>query len=248
MALIRPLPEDSAQKKRKVDRWFQIAWPCLVKWTSRRLSGWGEDHVSDAAQAAAEKLYGKILQGKFAESAQRSERGLFAITWKRLVLDWIGENAPRHGTVSVDEKGLRFAEKLEDPDQCPADRRMVEDKEAEFARAWREWPLAPVDRFVLACQTYPDEVTLEDTLEATAADNGLTRPAEETFERLVAWRASGVTGGEWTRQLAFILRGPPGVLDPSQWDPKRAKAARDWLDKRRSRALEALREQLAAED
>lgn len=135
--------------------------------------------------------------------------------------------------------------------------------DAELGR-WRDWPVTAIPLVTTACEACPDDVEREDVERACSKSRvetrggvqrvlGWSRSADETWSLLEpwlkdysAWRAAGnlAPKAQHSLQLAFILRGPPGVLVSADWSEDARDKARLWLYQQRSRTAGRLTKRL----
>ena len=215
MSLIRPLPADAAELCRAIDRWLTVAWPTLQAWTSGYLSRFDlpAADCDDAFSVALMELHRKLRTGVFEAESRVSDRSLFAVVWRRHLVDWgrkwsreqrgrkeAGTTEDGQIDVLAFHEGVDRADQPETPEETVA-RRLEEptpaEIDAELGR-WRDWPVTTIPLVTIACEACPDDVFRPDAERACAASRvelrdgvprilGWSRPVEETWTLLQPW-------------------------------------------------------------
>ncbi len=175
--------------------------------------------VEDAVSEARIRLVDKALRGRIRPNGARDPAA-----WIRTIVRNVLRDIARR--VLRRYERLTLSPDIEPP--APPAREAIED--------WRTWGMGAVDGLVLVAFEAPDSIEANDIAAASdesRGDVGLTRTAEDTWRRFVAWRASP---SRTDPELLFVLRGPP---DREAWTEAEAKRARDWSYQRRRRARRA---------
>ncbi|MCC6750678.1 MAG: hypothetical protein IT371_23675 [Deltaproteobacteria bacterium] len=248
LALVHPWPDDARAQRAGLERWFRVAQHTLLKWTQGSRHLLTDEERRDAFQWACLALHERLVRGWLSKALSDGPKGLgyFARTWRHLLLDWGREQAQL-------TKGERATLRDGGPAPESSDEAHTVGP-ASGTDCLRDLPITATGRLVLLCVGAPETISREDIRAAVEesspeSSDRLSRSSDETWTMLDDWRARvanhGLTKGERTRRLVFILRGPPGVIDDASWDEASFISARNWLYKQRQRATERARKRVS---
>ena len=260
MALIRPWSNDPETQRKRLDRWITIAYPVLWGWTCGHLwaKSWSDEERQSALLWALEKLWDRIARKLFEDPPRKSDKNRYRAAWYNLLKDWVrSENSRRkREVVQTTESGTATIDLKADPNGISPEEALTSAEDAALRRRspatdWRNWPTTAVNRLVVACREIPEEIRREDVVAAVdaskqASRSGLSRPADQTWELLKAWRMTLAErpSRRATQMLAFILRGDPETTDFEAQSKADLKRFEDWLYKRKERTLAELARKL----
>lgn len=243
----------AALTPRSLSAWWVVLQPLVLSWA--QASAWrrglvGEDRAevfADAAVRIIERVQAGALDALGPAEAEQRVRG------------WTDDVARSHARRRARNQGRAAEVEVADLAVSAESARTTPAEGAWTATAH----LAPVRRLVVLLDVDPASVGLAAIADAVAASGpasgrrwrGLTRDTPATRALLGPWtllaadwrarRPGGRRAGGLRRELAWILRGPPGSTDPSAWAAHDEGRALNWLDQQRSRARAELRDQLS---
>jgi len=261
LRILDDLPREPCLRERDAGRFVVIGEPVMVeagRRSARRRTGWRRS-LRDADALVLSKIYIHILQGRYSGLAgdEAKQARIFADIDNCVRAEVAREARRRRRLAPIGSHAERLVSG--DPDYLALEEEL-ERVESEVALL-RSLDMSPVDRLLLLLLIHPAHVDLADVEKAVAGSrvvlrqgrvryDGLTRSAAETqllVERLVCAPFGPEEGltfrarkARQRKRLAWTLRGPRGSLDPSDWPDRERLRAENWLDHRRTTALDAL--------
>jgi len=263
LRMLDQLPEQDLPRRHVAGIFVEIGHPVMVsqgRQSARRRRGWRHPlELADALTLA--HIYVRILEGRY--SAIDTD----AAKQARIFSDI--DNCVRSHVRREVAHQKRFSPLGDRAETVAAGDLNYLEREARLLRVdaevavIRNLPASGVDRLLLLLLTHPAHVERPDLAEARSASrvvlrrgrlrrDGITRSIGETSDLIALWLARSVDDalrrseramrGYQRRSIAWILRGPPGSRDASQWSRADLLQAENWLDHRRSRVLQVLAE------